>query len=275
MEVLARFFTENVNLLNLLVSTALNTFFVWVIVHYFYYPKGRRRDYYFSFILMSISVFALIYLLLGSDKSVGTGVALGLFAIFSIVRYRTESVPIREMTYLFLLVALSVMNGKIGSSLYFLEHSPLPKDPERMVEVPLNPLDGLLVTMVYIIGLSLLFIFVIWVAEKLLQRSYTEGCKYVRYDNIELIRPDRYDELVADLSERLGVEIDRVEVGAVAFLKDMPMLRVFYRASAARIKPVDRLFRLPREQVLPTISPPSSQRWACRPALCCYQIFGG
>lgn len=247
MEVLARFFTENVNLLNLLVSTALNTFFVWVIVHYFYYPKGRRRDYYFSFILMSISVFALIYLLLGSDKSVGTGVALGLFAIFSIVRYRTESVPIREMTYLFLLVALSVMNGKIGSSLYFLEYSPLPKDPERMVEVPLNPLDGLLVTMVYIIGLSLLFIFVIWVAEKLLQRSYTEGCKYVRYDNIELIRPDRYDELVADLSERLGVEIDRVEVGAVDFLKDMTMLRVFYRDSDARIKPVDRMFRLPRE----------------------------
>ena len=247
MEVLARFFTENVNLLNLLVSTALNTFFVWVIVHYFYYPKGRRRDYYFSFILMSISVFALIYLLLGSDKSVGTGVALGLFAIFSIVRYRTESVPIREMTYLFLLVALSVMNGKIGSSLYFLEHSPLPKDPERMVEVPLNPLDGLLVTMVYIIGLSLLFIFVIWVAEKLLQRSYTEGCKYVRYDNIELIRPDRYDELVADLSERLGVEIDRVEVGAVDFLKAMTMLRVFYRDSDARIKPVDRMFRLPRE----------------------------
>ena len=247
MEVLARFFTENVNLLNLLVSTALNTFFVWVIVHYFYYPKGRRRDYYFSFILMSISVFALIYLLLGSDKSVGTGVALGLFAIFSIVRYRTESVPIREMTYLFLLVALSVMNGKIGSSLYFLEHSPLPKDPERMVEVPLNPLDGLLVTMVYIIGLSLLFSFVIWVAEKLLQRSYTEGCKYVRYDNIELIRPDRYDELVADLSERLGVEIDRVEVGAVDFLKDMTMLRVFYRDSDARIKPVDRMFRLPRE----------------------------
>ena len=247
MEVLARFFTENVNLLNLLVSTALNTFFVWVIVHSFYYPKGRRRDYYFSFILMSISVFALIYLLLGSDKSVGTGVALGLFAIFSIVRYRTESVPIREMTYLFLLVALSVMNGKIGSSLYFLEHSPLPKDPERMVEVPLNPLDGLLVTMVYIIGLSLLFIFVIWVAEKLLQRSYTEGCKYVRYDNIELIRPDRYDELVADLSERLGVEIDRVEVGAVDFLKDMTMLRVFYRDSDARIKPVDRMFRLPRE----------------------------
>ncbi len=247
MEILTRFFTENVNLLNLLVSTALNTFFVWVIVHYFYYPKGRRRDYYFSFILMSISVFALIYLLLGSDKSVGTGVALGLFAIFSIVRYRTESVPIREMTYLFLLVALSVMNGKIGSTLYFLEHSPLPKDPERMVEVPLAPLDGLLVTIVYIIGLSLLFILVLWVAEKLLYRSYTEGCKYVRYDNIELIRPDRYDELVADLTERLGVEIERVEVGAVDFLKDMTMLRVFYRDDDARIKPVDRMFRLPRE----------------------------
>lgn len=247
MEVLARFFTENVNLMNLLVSTSLNTLFVWIIVHYFYFPKGRRRDYYFSFILMSISVFALIYLLLGSDKSVGTGVALGLFAIFSIVRYRTESVPIREMTYLFLLVALSVMNGKIGGTLYFVESAPLPKDPTHTIEVPLNTYDGLMVTVTYIVGLSLLFILVIWIAETLLHRSYTEGCKYVRYDNIELIRPDRYDDLVADLTERLGVQIERVEVGAVDFLKDMTMLRVFYRDDEARIKPVDRMFRLPRE----------------------------
>ena len=247
MEVLTRFFTENVNLLNLLVSTALNTFFVWVIVHYFYFPKGRRRDYYFSFILMSISVFALIYLLLGSDKSVGTGVALGLFAIFSIVRYRTESVPIREMTYLFLLVALSVMNGKIGSTLYFVEKFPLPKDPNNTIDVPLSAADGLIVTVTYVVGLSLLFILVIWVAEKLLHRSYSEGCKYVRYDNIELIRPDRYDELVADLTERLGVKVLRVEVGAVDFLKDMTMLRVFYYDEGGQIKPVDRMFRLPRD----------------------------
>lgn len=246
METLLRFFTENVNLLNLVVCTVLNTFFVWIIVHYFYYPKGRRRDYYFSFILMSISVFALIYLLLGSDKSVGTGVALGLFAIFSIVRFRTESVPIREMTYLFLLVALSVLNGKVGSALHFVESAATEKDPGRTIDVALSTTDGLMVSVVYIVVLSLLFIVAIWMAERMLHNSYTEGCKYVRYDNIDLIKPERYDDLVKDLEERLGLKVDRVEVGAVDFLKDMTMLRVFYHDEEARIKPVDRMLKLPK-----------------------------
>lgn len=246
MELLLRFFTENVNLLNLLVCTLLNTFFVWVIVHFFYYPKGRRRDYYFSFILMSISIFTLIYLLLGSDKSVGTGVALGLFAIFSIVRFRTESVPIREMTYLFLLVALSVLNGKVGSALHLIESIPSAKDPGRTMEVALSTGEGILVSIAYIVVLSMLFIVAIWIAEKMLHKSYTEGCKYVKYDNIDLIKPDRYDDLVKDLEERLGLKIERVEVGGVDFLKDMTMLRVFYRDSDARIKPVDRMLKLPK-----------------------------
>lgn len=246
METIVRFFTENVNLLNLFVCTGLNTLFVWVIVHFFYYPKGRRRDYYFSFILMSISVFTLIYLLLGSDKSVGTGVALGLFAIFSIVRFRTESVPIREMTYLFLLVALSVLNGKVGSALYWVESAATAKDPGRTIDVPLSTADGLMVSIIYIVVLSLLFIFSIWLAEALLAKSYTEGCKYVKYDNIDLIKPERYDDLVNDLEQRLGLKIERVEVGAVDFLKDMTMLRVFYRDDEARIKPVDRMLKLPK-----------------------------
>ena len=247
MDLLARFFTENVNLLNLILCTVLNTLFVWIIVHYFYYPKGRRRDYYFSFILMSISIFTLIYLLLDSDKSVGTGVALGLFAIFSIVRFRTESVPIREMTYLFLLVALSVLNGKVGSALHFVEKIPTEKDPSRTMDVAMSSSEGLIVSVAYITCLSLLFIVAIWIAERMLRNSYTEGCKYIRYDNIDLIKPERYDDLVKDLEERLGLKIDRVEVGAVDFLKDMTMLRVFYRDSEARIKPVDRMLRLPKE----------------------------
>lgn len=246
MEILLRFFTENVNLPNLILCTVLNTFFVWLIVHYFYYPKGRRRDYYFSFILMSISIFALIYLLLGSDKSVGTGVALGLFAIFSIVRFRTESVPIREMTYLFLLVALSVLNGKVGSALHFVESIPTEKDPSRTMDVAMSTSEGIIVSIAYITLLSVLFIVAIWIAEALLAKSYTEGCKYVKYDNIDLIKPERYDELVSDLEERLGLKIDRVEVGAVDFLKDMTMLRVFYHDDEARIKPVDRMLKLPK-----------------------------
>ena len=246
MEIILRYFTENVNLLNLITGTLLNTLFVWVLVHYFYFPKGRRRDYYFSFILMSISIFALIYLLLDSDKSVGTGVALGLFAIFSIVRFRTESVPIREMTYLFLLVALSVLNGKVGSALHFVVKIPTDKDPGRTMDVAMSSGEGLMVSVAYITVLSLLFIVAIWTAERMLHNSYTEGCKYVRYDNIDLIKPERYDDLVKDLEERLGLKIDRVEVGAVDFLKDMTMLRVFYHDDEARIKPVDRMLKLPK-----------------------------
>lgn len=247
METILRFFTENVNLPNLLVGTVLNTFFVWIIVHFFYFPKGRRRDYYFSFILMSISIFMLIFLLLGADKSVGTGVALGLFAIFSIVRFRTESVPIREMTYLFILVAMSVLNGKLGSNIHFLESAPTNKDPYNMVEVAVSNTEGLLLSVLYIIVISCIMIVVVWIAERMLKNSYNEGCKYVKYDNIELIRPEKYDELVADLEQRLGLKVLRVEVGAVDFLKDMTMLRVFYKDPDMQIKPVDRMFRVPKD----------------------------
>lgn len=201
---------------DLIVSLILNTLVTWAIVHYFYYPKGHRRDYYFTFILLSVSIFMLIALLLRGANDMSIGAALGLFAIFGIIRYRTESVPIREMTYLFFLVSLSVLNGKC-ESLSFIEQ----------------------------LIINGIFILCVWLCENYLA-SYNEGCKYVKYDNIDLIRPERYDELVADLEARLGLKITRVEVGAVDFLTDMTMLRVFYNDPDKRIKEVDRLFRIPQ-----------------------------
>lgn len=194
-----------------------NLLIVWSIVHFFYYPKGRRRDYYFTFLLLSVSIFMLIYLMDGSNLQIGA--ALGLFAVFGIIRYRTESVPIREMTYLFFLVALSVLNGtKADLSLV-----------ERLIA------NGLLVATV-------------WVSENYLLVSKV-GCKFVRYDNIDLIVPKRYNELKADLEKRLGVDIVRVEVGAVDFLTDMTMLRVYYKDPVGDIKPVDRMIKLPKDEV--------------------------
>lgn len=205
------------NLFNLCMSFLLNTLVVWTIVHFFYYPKGHRRDYYFTFMLLSVSIFMLIYLLLQNVSDMGIGAALGLFAIFGIIRYRTESVPIREMTYLFFLVALSVLNGKTGE---------------------LNFMSRIIV--------NLIFVGIVWVCENYLS-AYKEGCKFVRYDNIDLITPDRYDELKADLEKRLGIDITRVEVGAVDFLTDMTMLRVFYKDPDKKIKPVDRIFKIPQD----------------------------
>lgn len=206
------------HLMPLISSLVINTIVTWLVVHFFYYPKGRRRDYYFTFILLSVSIFMLIALLMRDAHDVGIGAALGLFAIFGIIRYRTESVPIREMTYLFFLVALSVINGKCtGTTLSWLE--------------------GGVVNVVFIVC--------VWLCENFLTTSQ-EGCKFVKYDNIDLIKPECYDELKADLEERLGLKITRVEVGAVDFLTDMTMLRVFYLDPENRIKDVDRMTKLPQ-----------------------------
>ena len=211
-------FTVTPLLGSLFLSLLINLITVWVVVHFFYYPKGRRRDYYFTFIMLSVSIFMLIALLLQDSADMGIGSALGLFAIFGIIRYRTESVPIREMTYLFFLVALSVLNGK-SDSLTLLEQ----------------------------IIVNAAFVVCVWICENFLTHS-NEGCKFVKYDNIELIKPERYDELKADLEERLGLKIIRVEVGAVDFLTDMTMLRVFYLDSEKRIKSVDRQLKITPDQ---------------------------
>src|SRR5574344_885941 len=94
---------------NLLIHFFINTLVVAFIIHFFYYRKSHRRDYYFTFILISISIFMMIFLL--GDVKIKVGFALGLFAIFGIIRYRTESMPVREMTYLFAIISISVINA--------------------------------------------------------------------------------------------------------------------------------------------------------------------
>lgn len=95
--------------MELILRFVLNMVVVVAIIRFFYYPKSRRRDYFFTFTLISISIFLMIFLL-GSVK-LKIGFALGLFAIFGIIRYRTESMPVREMTYLFVIIAISVINA--------------------------------------------------------------------------------------------------------------------------------------------------------------------
>jgi len=201
-------------LLEMLCRFALNIAVVWVVVHFFYYPKSRRRDYYFTFLLFAVCIFMLIYLMDGAKMKIGA--ALGLFAVFGIIRYRTESVPIREMTYLFFLVALSVVNG-MAQKLSIAE-----------------------------LGVAnLLFVLAVLVAESNLLAKHV-SCKYVKYDNIALILPEKRDELIADLEARLGVKVLNVEVGSVDFLKDSALVKVYYK-SADKGNSVDTVTRLPKE----------------------------
>ncbi|MBR6375206.1 MAG: DUF4956 domain-containing protein [Alloprevotella sp.] len=212
-ESLSANFYDPVSLAKLCAVFGMNFLVVWIIAHFFYYPKSHRRDFYFTFILLSSSIFMMIYLMDGSNMQIGA--ALGLFAVFGIIRYRTESVPIREMTYLFFIVSISVVNGTT-SHVSHLEH----------------------------IVINIIFLCVVWLAESFLLANKW-GCKYVRYDNIELITPDRHDDLVADLEKRLGLKVLRVEVGAVDFLRDSTMLRVYYEdKNQKRIKSIDRMLKL-------------------------------
>lgn len=198
----------------LVIRFLLNTAVIALIVRVFYYPKSKRRDYFVTFILISISVFLLIFLMGGVKLKVGF--ALGLFAIFGIIRYRTESVPIREMTYLFLIIAVSAING-LATSISYVE----------------------------LLATNLLFLISIWTMESNRWVKHVAS-KLVMYDNINLITPDKEDELIADLKKRTGLHILRVEVGAIDFSKDTAMVKVYYEPLSNEINSVDHVGRLPK-----------------------------
>jgi hypothetical protein len=200
------------DLLEMIFRFLLNSVFIWLIIHKLYYAKSKRRDYYFTFSLISVSIFFLIFLL-GSVK-IKVGFALGLFAIFGIIRYRTESMGVREMTYLFVIIALSVINA-LAVSLGYVE---------------------LLVT-------NVLFVVCIALGEKLPGIRHLSE-KLVKYDRVELIVPERRTELMTDLEKRLGLKIERIEIGSVDFLRDSVMLKVYYEEGTDISNSVNHLLKI-------------------------------
>ena len=196
----------------------------WFIVQFLYFKKSHRRDFYFTFIIISVAIFFLVYLMMGMDRGKATmGVGLGLFGIFSIMRYRTETMPVREMTYLFVVVCLSVVHAMADS---------IGVDADGKIIG--TPLAELLV--IDLITIAAIFLFEMAVK--------TDSSKLVQYDRIELIKPDKRKELIADLEQRLGLEVISVEVGAVDFLRDMAVLRVHYRAEGKDDKDANNMLKL-------------------------------
>lgn len=185
----------------------------WGIVNFLYFKKSHRRDFYFTFMIISVAIYFLVYLMMGMDRGKATmGVGLGLFGIFSIMRYRTDTMPVREMTYLFVVVCLSVVHA-MSSALGVDDNGALTGTP-----------------LFELIVIDAITVVAILVFECMLKVSAT---KLVQYDRIELIKPEKSEELKADLEERLGVKVLKVEVGAVDFLRDMAVLRVSYEGKNA------------------------------------------
>ena len=205
--------SDTCRILDLLLRLIVNTFFTILIARAFYFPKARRKDFFFTYILVGFCIFMLIHLM--GDAKIKTGIAMGLFAIFCIMRYRTESVPIREMTYLFLIISLAAINGLAWSA------DISPKHPEFAGPLMTSIGELVLTDLVFVLG--------VWIAEaNNLVKSLSS--KYVKYDKIDLIKPERREELIADLKERTGLDITHVSVGSIDFLKDMALIKIYYNS---------------------------------------------
>ena len=188
---------DTVDFFELMVRFFFNMFIIFVAVRWLYYPGAKRKDYLFTYILISAVIFLLCFLL--ENVKLQLGFALGLFAIFGIIRYRTDAIPIKEMTYLFLVIGISVINALANKKISYTE---------------------------------LFFTnFIILILGYLLEHVFLlkhETTKSILYEKIDLIRPDRRAELIRDLEERTGLKINRIEIGRINFLRDTVRIKVYY-----------------------------------------------
>ncbi|MBP6089769.1 MAG: DUF4956 domain-containing protein [Crocinitomicaceae bacterium] len=181
----------------LLVRLAVNSFILTLLIRYLYYPKTKRKDYLFTYYLIGTITFFLCFGLKKLD--IDTGMGLGLFAIFGIIRYRTDAIEIKEMTYLFLIIGISVVNSLASNQISITE--------------------------IAIINLSVLAL--TFILERLWLVKH-ETRKTIIYERIELITPEKEAEMKADIIKRTGIQINRFEIGKIDFLTDTAQVRIFY-----------------------------------------------
>ena len=194
------FFDLSYDFMVMFSSLLINVLATWIIIDRLYFRKSHRRDFYFTFMLIPIAIFFIVFFMIfvleDMKGKTSMGVGIGLFGIFSIMRYRTDTMPVREMTYLFVITAVSLVNAvSVGAPIF---------------EVILT---------------NVIIILAVWLCER---RLKTRPTRIIQYDRIELITPERRPELIADLEKRLGVKVVKVDIGAIDFLRDMAMIRVSY-----------------------------------------------
>ena len=181
----------------LLVRYSFNFLIAFILIRLLYYPIHKRKDYLFTYFMFNTLIFFLC-LLLNSVK-LSMGFAFGLFAIFGILRYRTEQLPIKEMTYLFIVIAIAVINSVSNKKISIAE----------------------------LVLTNAMIVFITYVLEKLWLLRH-ESQKSILYEKIELIKPERRAELIEDLEARTGLDIKRIHIGKIDFLRDVARIQVFY-----------------------------------------------
>ena len=183
--------------IDLVLRTIFNLTVVIILVRYLYYKITPRKDYLFTYILISVVVFFMVFLL--ENIKIELGFALGLFAIFGIIRYRTRQIPIREMSYLFLVIGISVINALANSKVSYAE---------------------LIFTNIALLSITYLL-------EKVFLLKH-ESKKVITFENVELIKLENREQLKRDLEQRTGLKINRVEIGRIDYLRDTARVMIYY-----------------------------------------------
>jgi hypothetical protein len=183
--------------ISLLVRFSMNLIVIIIIVIGLYAKTSRRKDFYFSYIAISIGIFLLCFLL--ANVKMELGFALGLFAVFSIIRYRTDSIPIKEMTYLFVVIIVSVINALANKKISYVE---------------------LFTTNLLIVG-------GLFILEKILNLRQELSYR-ILYEKIENVQAGREEELLADLKLRTGINIKRFEIVRIDFLRDVAYINIYF-----------------------------------------------
>lgn len=190
----------DINTIEMIFRFLLNFFVGFTLIHLVYDRQKQQADYAFSLLMFSTLIFLVCYLLINVNISIGF--AFGLFAIFAILRYRTDPIPIREMTYLFAVITVAVING-VGA-----------------------------ITPVQIIVANGAILIITFILEKVWVRNYLQS-HVIIYEKIENIHKNRHEQLLADIKKRTGLDVKRFVIKRIDFLKDIARIRIYYT-------PVDR-----------------------------------
>lgn len=176
----------------------LNIFFLTTIIQWLYYSTAKKTEYLFTYYMIGIIVFFLCFTLKKYELDIG--MALGLFAIFGIIRYRTNPIPIKEMTYLFVIIGVSVINSLANQKMSYAE----------------------------IVGANVIIVSILFVIERVWFNKTTLS-KTIIYEKIENIKPEMRDILIKDLEDRTGLTIDEIEIGDIDFIKDSTTIKIKYK----------------------------------------------
>ena len=183
-------------LMNLILRFGFNLSIAFIIIKLIYHREHKDNDFVFTYFMFNSLIFFFAFLL--SNININLGFAFGLFAVFAIMRYRTDPIPIKEMTYLFIVITVGVINALSKTEVSY---------------------GALLFTNIAIVGLTY-FLEIYWQKNLLVRHM-------VVYEKLENIKPENHDKLLADLKERTGLDIQQFEIRRINFLRDTFRIRIY------------------------------------------------